>query len=543
VAANFEVIIVGGGPVGLALAIELGGRNISCLLVDEHDGAISAPKMTSVLARTMEFCRRWGIAEQVENVAWPPHHPHDYVYLTSLTGYELARSRWAPYAAGEYRHITPHGTLHCPQIYFDPVLRRCAESLPAVNLQYRTKAIDFVNREDHVQVTLHQLSTDQIQRVTARFLIGCDGAGSLVRARLGIPFSGEGQLSRSLSIFFCSPELAHRHDKGWARFYRLIDDGGHWADLVSIDGSELWRMTILDSARMDAHASPESLLHHAFGQPVPCDILSVSHWDRRDQIADRYRTGPIFLAGDAAHVLSPTGGLGMNTGIADAVDLGWKLAAAIDGWAGSGLLDSYEAERRPIAIQNVAASTAYFRRTQIVPRGCPFGEDSSAGESARERFARKFSCEERKGRLYVSETVKMGLGYENSPICLPEAEPLCLHDGPDYAPIARAGWRAPHAWLADGQSLLDLFGTGFVLLRLGASNLPVHKLLRGASKKRIPVKCRDIGDSAIKSLYGASLVLVRPDGHIAWRGDDLPEDIAMFWDVVRGRQQHRSENR
>ena len=244
---DVPVLIVGGGPVGLGLAVELGLRGVTCMLTDMRDGSVKIPKMSQVTFRSMEFCRHWGIADKVVQAGWPIEYPYDFVYVTSLTGIELARSRWDSYSAGLERNITPHGTVHCPQIFFDPILRQRAYEIPYISLRYHTRLEFFVDEDDHVRVRLRDLATDKVEEIIAGYLIGCDGGESDVRRQLGIRLLGEGRLSNSASVFFRSEELGRVHNKGWARFYRMIDEGGHWADLVAIDGKSLWRLTVLQA--------------------------------------------------------------------------------------------------------------------------------------------------------------------------------------------------------------------------------------------------------------------------------------------------------
>ena len=528
--AQIPVLIVGGGPVGLGLAIDLARRGIACTLVDARDGTVGVPKMTQVTWRSMEFCRQWGIAEAVVQAGYPVDLPYDFAYVSRLRGYQLARSCWPPFAAGAERGETPHGTVQCAQIFFDPILQRRAASDPRVTLRYHTTLLALRETADGVVARLRD-GTSEFE-LASRFVVGCDGAESTVRTLLGIGMEGAGKLSTSLSVFFRSEALGTLHDKGWARFYRLVDEGGNWADLVSIDGRGLWRLTVLgieDSAEALRRDVP-GMLRRAVGCDVPHEVISVTLWERRDQVALSYGRGAVFLAGDAAHLLSPTGGLGMNTGLADAVDLSWKLAAMLAGWGGPGLAASYEAERRPVARRNVDESTAYFRRTRIFPRGEPFDEAGPAGDAARAAFRAEFARLEASGELYISEHVKNGYTYEASPLCVADGTGPIVPRGIDYVPNARPGARAPHLWLADGRSLLDLFGGGFVLLRLDPASR-VEALQNGAAERGIPLAVHDIVLPGAAALYQAALVLVRPDGHVAWRGDVAPDGV---WRRVTG---------
>jgi hypothetical protein len=267
---------------------------------------------------------------------------------------------------------------------------------------------------------------------------------------------------------------------------------------------------------------------------LDCQILNVSAWDRRECVADRYREGRVFIAGDAAHQNSPTGGLGLHTGLADAVDLGWKLVAVLEGWGGDALLDSYEAERRPVAWKNVRACTAEFNVTTKLPGGPEIADDTPAGAALRRQFANAFA-RTREGRSPgLTDNLRLGYCYEPSPIVVPDGTTAPPVETPDFVPVARPGARAPHAWIAPGRSTLDLFRTGFVLLRFRTNPPTGDALARAAARRGVPFQIVDIADPAIARLYERRLVLVRPDGHVSWRDDAEPADALGLIDRVRG---------
>jgi 2-polyprenyl-6-methoxyphenol hydroxylase-like FAD-dependent oxidoreductase len=529
--SQVPVLICGGGPVGLALAIELGLRGVECMLVEQGDGSVPVPKMSQLSTRTTEFCRRWGVMDQVKKVAWPETHPGDFVYITSMIGYELFRRKYPSYAERGELGYTPEGARQCPQIFFDPILLEHARSLPQITLRHRTRLDSPAEAGDRISARVIDLVSGQSETISASYLVGCDGFEGHVRRALEIGITGSGVLSFSISIFFRSRELASLHDKGWAKFYRMVDEGGHWSDLVAIDGHELWRLTLLDldpNTEMDSFDS----LRRAAGTSFSYELISVLPWRRRESIADHYRNGRVFIAGDAAHQCSPTGGLGMNTGLADAVDIGWKLAAVLDGWGGELLLDSYEAERRPVALSHVTSSTRMYQQTVALPGGSAINEKSLEGERVRRQFVEIYRAQHRAGMNVISENVKLGYCYENSPIIWPD-ETTPPEDAGEYTPTARPGTRAPHAWIGEGCSTLDLFGDGFVLLKFDRNSDP-SSLVVAAAARRVPLKIVDINNRDIAALYERKLVLVRPDGHVAWRADTSPADAFALIDRVRG---------
>jgi hypothetical protein len=338
-----------------------------------------------------------------------------------------------------------------------------------------------------------------------------------------------------LSIFFRSTALGELHDKGWGRFYRLVDGSGHWSDLVAIDGRELWRLTLfqLDPDTDASSFDVAGALIRAVGKPFSYEVLSVLPWKRRELVAKSYGKGRVFLGGDAAHQMSPTGGLGMNTGIGDAVDLGWKLAAMLEGWGGGHLLESYELERKPVATASVLASSDTFQYETSLPADPAVAEDSPEGKRARRHLAEALKGRRGAGNERLHESVKLGYCYEGSPVTCPDTEKT-MPQSATFLQLCRSGARAPHAWIREGYSTLDLFGDGFVLLKFGENFADVKKIVDAAAGRRVPLMVHDIKDAKIAELYERRLVLVRPDGHVAWRGDVCPADAVAIIDRVRG---------
>ena len=287
-----SVLIAGGGPVGLALACELGLRGIDCMLVERRDGRLHVPKMSLVSAGSMEYCRRWGIAEQVRTAVWSEHHALDFVYMETLAGRELTRIKIPAYAQ-QRPDWTPEGMCQCPQIYFDPILAARVARLDTVAMRYNASLEAFTADDGGVTATVTDAVTGAASRVRAGYLIGCDGASSTVREMLGIELEGEGAIANSVNIFFRSPALTTLHDKGWARIYRPIDEHGCWSELIPIDGRELWRLTVFDNPACE-HA-PQQALARMAGFDVPCEIISTLLWERRDSVAASFGRGRVWL--------------------------------------------------------------------------------------------------------------------------------------------------------------------------------------------------------------------------------------------------------
>jgi len=532
-ARSVPVLIVGGGPVGLALAAELGWRGIHCELVEQGDGAIATPKMNEVNTRTMEFCRRWGVADAVRHCPFPDDHPLDVVFVTSLAGHELARMRRPSRAQQHADRHSPVRPQICSQIWFDPILRAFAQAQPGVTLRHRTRLESFAESADGVTAELRDLDGGTRETIRAEYLVGCDGATSEIREALGIGLGGEGVLGHPLHLFFRAPDLLARCGREPGVFFLAIDRGGLWANIRIIDPANgLWRLMALES---DGRQTPDSidraaLLQRAVGRPIDVEWRGVSVWKRRSVVAERYSHGRVFLAGDAVHQLSPTGALGMNTGIGDAVDLGWKLAAVLAGWGGPNLLASYDSERRPVGVRNVGMATEFYLAHGEFSGGmAAIEDDSDAGRALRRRLGESLARDV--GRMFRTAGLQLGYRYESSPICVADGTPPLADDPKTFVASARPGSRAPHAWLGDGRSTLDLFGRGFVLLRFGDADTTALK--EAAAARKMPLEIVDLDEPEAVALYERGLVLVRPDGHVAWRGDAMPAADALV-DRVRG---------
>jgi len=528
------VLIVGGGPVGLALAADLGWRGISCLLVERRDGAVGLPKMNMVSARTMEFCRRWGIADAVRRLSIPDDFPRNILFATSANGYEIARFDYP--SRGEVApECSPEYLQRCAQLYFDPLLRNQAMSYGVVAMRYETTLTRFEQDDDGVTAWLRDGKTGAVEMVRARYLAACDGADSPVREQLGIPLVGDLALSHSGNIFFSTDEPDVLMPRGKTIMQWLVDENGYWGALVSVDGRNQWRLGVRDVGLGGtlSMADAEAAVRKAAGRDFAFEIKSVLPWTRRRVVAERYCEGRIFLVGDSAHQLSPTGGFGMNTGIGDAMDLSWKLAAALQRWAGPALLESYERERQPIADVATSEGARNFFKLASIPSGPAIAERSIAGSRLR-RTAAHFIYNNEFYREYESDGLTFGYHYEGSPIVWTEDGAPPPTDLSRYRPTARPGHRAPHAWIGPHESTLDLFGRSFTLLCLDGGESDATPLLEAIAARRVPIRLATSNRAVVKAAYERRMILVRPDGHVGWRGDVVPDDAVDLIDRVRG---------
>jgi 2-polyprenyl-6-methoxyphenol hydroxylase-like FAD-dependent oxidoreductase len=528
------VLIVGGGPVGLALAADLGRRGTPCLVVEQGEGQPDHPRATALNSRSMEFMRRWGIAEAVHAAGTPDDFPHTVLYCTSLTGYEIARIERPSHGGREPIKHSPERPQRCNQLFLDPILTKLVNSLDAVELRYRCSLESVSERDDHVVATVHDRANDRRIEIVAQYLVDCSGGRSVIRPALGIAMNGSPYVGYFLSIFVRAPELWTHHPMGKAALITFVDAKGLWRNLISLDGRALYRFGLTGKAFYDApdEVDAEAFFRDAVGKDVPHKILSVRRWMARNVVADRYRHGRIFLAGDAAHLNHPAAGLGLNTGLGDAVDLGWKLSAVLAGWGAAHLLESYEIERRPVGLRNIGHADASHNSERQQPTHPEIAIDTAAGAAARRQMGADLVRIQT--RRVLTDGLALGYQYAPSPIVCGDGAPSPPSSTVEYRPTTVPGSRAPHAWLADGRSTLDLFGSGFTLLRLGAGAPQPFTMERAFAERGVPLNTISVADPAIAALYERPLVLVRPDGHVAWRGEQEPADPLAVVDRVRG---------
>jgi 2-polyprenyl-6-methoxyphenol hydroxylase-like FAD-dependent oxidoreductase len=528
---DVPVLIAGGGPIGLALAGDLGRRGVATLLVEERENKLNPAKMLEVSVRTMEFCRQLGIVDKVHNWGFPRDWPLDSVFVTALQGYELGRVRIASLAAQAHLAVSPERGMPCPQTWFDPILQQFARSFPHVTLRHNTRLESFVQDPDGVTATLCDRLTGRSETVRTQYLVGCDGFDSTVRNLLGIEIRGEPHIDWSMTIYLRIPDLPAQHDKGKAFRYVFVGPEGTWSFLSIVDGQDLWRLQLvdLDDERLQ-NADIPALMRRCMGGDVAYTVEHKDLWERKRTVADRFMDGRVFLAGDAAHAHPPNGGLGMNTGIQDAFDLGWKLAAVLGGWGGEALLESYDTERRPASARAAEVSLKNYRRLRSVAQQNDICSPTRAGDAARRAIGARLV--EENERSWNPVGVHLGYVYHPSPIVVPDGTPKPPDDTYEYVPSAFPGARAPHVWLGPDRSTLDLFGDGFVLLKF--SDVPSQAIERAAARRNVPLRVHRIEHPAAAALYGRALVLVRPDGHVAWRADTEPGDALQLIDIVRG---------
>jgi 2-polyprenyl-6-methoxyphenol hydroxylase-like FAD-dependent oxidoreductase len=539
------VLIVGGGPVGLTLGIDLAWRGQNCMLVEERTEPTAHPKATLLGARSMELFRRWGLDDAVYAAALPEEHAYYIIFTTRLAGQELYRFQSPsiretrtrdPRAMARFRELSwsPYGKTQIGQQVLEPVLWRHAQTQSALDMRHGWKFQGMVQHDDCVIADIIQPSTGARETVRAQYLVACDGGSSDIRRALGIRMGGRGKMRANVSLYFRSREFLDAHGLGIANLYFVFTPDCYGV-FTAIDGKELWNFQyyFLDPAKQDETIEPERILSRAMGRPFAFELLQITHWHHHQSVARKWRDKRVFLAGDAAHLFAPTGGVGMNTGIGDACDLAWKLDAVSKGWGGPRLLDSYEIERKPIAIRNSLISATNSDKIDIVMGETPEDIDRPDAQGAAERaeLSRKILW---LARQFNSAGTHLGYRYTDSPIVMSDGTPEPPDDPGQVVPSTWPGSRAPHAWMEDGRTMLDLMGKDFTLLRFGAPKTGDERLERAAQEAGITLQTHAIEEPAIAQLYEKRLVLVRPDGHVAWRGDDAPEDAGRLWRILRG---------
>lgn len=527
-----QVLIVGAGPVGQGLAIELGLRGIDCIIIDKNERVGTAPRAKTTNVRTREHFRRWGIASTLREASpLGIDYPSNVIFTTRLSGYQLARFDNALYCAPGRNPLYSEHAQWIPQYTVENVMRERLLELSSVSMRLSVELMSFEQSGESVTARLASTQDDEAFEVRAQYMVGCDGPRSLVRDAIGATLEGSYGLSRNYNFVFRAPGLAKAHHHGAAIMYWQVN-----AEVPSLigpmDSGDLW-FFMPTGLEPDVHISKEeapALIRKATGIDLPYEILSADQWTASRLLATHYRDRRVFLAGDASHMHPPFGGFGMNMGVGDAVDLGWKLAAVLQGWGGPALLDSYERERRPVHVHVMGEATANHNLMSNALLEEGIEEDSPAGDAIRQHAGQRIQA----GKLSEFYTLGTILGdcYADSPIVDRSgyARPDdAARDFLNYVPCSEPGYRAPHLWLHDGSSLFDHFGQGFTLLVAGeGADDAVAAAEADAMAQNVPLKVIRPEARAVGQWYPKALTLIRPDQHVAWRGDAWSADALAF---------------
>ena len=487
-----EVLIAGAGPTGLTLALDLGRRGVRCTIVEQKEAPQFLPKMERCNARSMEIYRRIGIAERIRAAGLPSHCPMDVFIVLSVVeppllhlpypSVDQARARIAATNDGS-EPLEPYQLIS--QYTLEPLLKGIVEELPSVTVRYGCELLSFT--QDRGSVTATVKSGGKTSEIKAQYLVGCDGGSSIVRRQLGIGLQGDANLLQLRQALYYCEDLFERIPIGKGRHYHVAD-----AQSTQLIVQDSTRHFTLHSV-VETDADMATMFERTVAMPVKYDMLYVGQWRQNLLLADSYGQGRVFLAGDAVHLVIPTGGLGMNSGVGDAIDLSWKLAAVLQGWGGRNLLPSYETERRQIGERNVAASrhATVGRRAWRKAYRPNIRDDTPEGAATRANLSRIADVEQRKSNEMIG--AELGYRYSGSPLIWPEPGEAPEHNFMDYVPTTWPGARLPHVWLDDGAAMQDRigYGHGYTLLRLGGSRADTAALERAFGDIRAPLQVLD----------------------------------------------------
>ena len=548
--SRIPVAIVGGGPVGLLLGLFLDHYGVRSVIFNSEPEVRRHPKGSTHNSRTLEHHRRLGIGPRVRDLCLPINRPTDVSYYTSLTGWELGRLPM-PSEADKRRAVAnsaatdqiPEPLLRANQMYVEAFLLSHVRTRPNITVRFGFTATSL--QEDDAGVTVEAEPTAGGAREIwrAQYLVGCDGGRSFVRRSLALRYNGFASLDsphyggRQNATYFRAPtlyrdHLAHR--PGWN--YWVVNPKGRCTLITLNDPDEFLAFSKgSDDGKPPTDEDMARVILRAVGADLPIKI--IGHWPWTAGVAlvaERFTAGRVALAGDAAHLFTPTGGFGMNTGMDDASNLAWKLAALVQGWGGANLLLSYQIERKPIAERNTLAARELTKELAKMPPTDAIEEDSPAGESQRREVSAHVVT---MGEEYASIGVQLGARYDGSPIIAGNGAPPA-DDYVNYTPSSVPGGRAPHYWLGQGRgygdSLFDHLGLGFTLLRLGDRAPDGASMQEAAQRRGVPLKVLAVPQAEARDLYGCDLALVRPDQYVAWRGNAPPGDPDRLMAQVAG---------
>ncbi|MFB7333144.1 FAD-dependent monooxygenase [Streptomyces adustus] len=543
------VAVIGGGPVGLTLALLLDRLGVPCVVLNSQQDVPDQPRGSTHNARTMEHYRTLGLAERIRGLGLPAEHSAGISFFTRYNAHELALLPWPGSgevlrrrAAADRTDPSPEPMHRANQMYVERLLLDHARTRPRLTLCYGWTVTELRESAEHVDVVAERDGARRTFR--AEYVAGCDGGHSLVRRHLGIRYVGEGTLDqdilgrRSTAAHLRVPTLYRDFLRGSGAWSNWVVNADLALNLIALDGvDEFFLLTSSVDPDTATDADLVRLVQRAAGEPLPVEVLSHRPWTAGAAlVAESFGTGRVRLAGDAAHLFTPNGGFGMNTGVDDAANLAWKLAAAVQGWAGPDLLESYGIERRPIALRNTAAARTLGQGLGAVDRPAWLEADSAAGEAARARTGAQLA--EYGMRTLDTLGVQLGARYDGSPVVAGDGSGPVPDSFAAYTPSAVPGGRAPHLWLddrrTDGSSLFDRFGPGFTLLRLGPRPPYTGRIEAAARARGVPLRTLTLDDPLARELYERDLVLIRPDQHVAWRTDREPGDPGALLALVTG---------
>jgi len=533
------VVIIGGGPCGLMLAIELGRRHIPVILLEERSSPARFPAANATQARTMEHYRRLGFAEKVRAQGLPPDYPTDIAYFTRYSKHELAHFSLPSARAAREMVKTLTGSWSAAelphrvsQMFVEAVLREEAAACPTVSIRPGWRMTAIRDTGSGVEVEAEHGSGRTTLR--AAYAVGADGGSSPTRKSLGYGYVGESGVvrdfmgGRMFAIHFRSAKLydAIPHPRAWMYWTVNRDRRAFMATVNGRDEFNFHTQLKLGETEDITDTEANAMFERALAAPLKVEIIARSAWNAGyTLVAEKFQRGRIFLGGDAVHLFTPAGGLGYNTAIEDAVNLGWKLAAVLKGWGGPALLDTYEAERQAIARRNTGYARGFADSLGLFVPPAELEDETPAGEAARKLTGDHFNHHAR--FEFNIPGITFGGRYDGSPIVVADGTSPPPDTVNSYQATACPGGRAPHLWLADGRSLYDALGFEFTLLQLGLA-ADAKPFSEAAAALGIPLTVAPIAGNEARDLYGADLALIRPDQIVAWRGNDAANAAAVM---------------
>ncbi|MFN8061746.1 MAG: FAD-dependent oxidoreductase [Vicinamibacterales bacterium] len=539
-----HVAIVGAGPVGLTLAIDLASRGLHVVVLERRPpGEPPNVKCNHVSARSMEIFRRLGVAAALRNAGLPADYPNDVAYRTTMVGRELARipipcrrDRYVATGGPDTWWPTPEPPHRINQIFLEPVLFAHASRTEGVTILSRVEFDHADDTGDGVQVLASDLDSGATIVVRAAYLVGCDGGRSEVRRLIGATLVGDPVVQRVQSTYIRAPRLLSMLTTApaWGNFSLNPRRCGN---VYAIDGRETWLVhnyLAPDETEFDS-VDRDWAIRAILGVDDRFDytVITKEDWIGRRLVADRFRQGRLFICGDAAHLWVPYAGYGMNAGVADAANLAWLMAAQLGGWGDARILEAYERERQPITEQvshfAMRHAEAMARQRGAVPP--EIEDDGPAGEAVRAEVGS--AAYALNVQQYCCGGLNFGYFYDRSPLIAYDGEPPPPYTMSTFTPSTVPGCRVPHVWLTGGRSLYDALGSGYTLLRLDA-HVSVERLLAAARAKHVPMSVVELDGDTVRHVYDHALVLARPDQHVAWRGQAEPADVEGLVERLRG---------
>lgn len=520
-----QVVIVGAGPAGLSLAIELGMRSVACTIIEKNERTGYAPRAKNANIRTREHLRRWGIADCLARAApFGINYPSNILFVTRLGGHLIARFEHAFGGDPKRDERYSEHAQWIPQYKLEAVLLEHLRTLPTVRVLFGAELINLTQDDEKVEAHLRRGDSSE-ELIKGQYLVGADGGRSTVRQKVGITMTGTHGLSRNNMTIFEAPGLAEAQVHGPAiQIWQLNQEIPSFIGPMDVGDRWFFVPTGIPAHVQFSEEELLAMIRRSTGLDLPYRILSSEVWVASRLLANDYSKGRVFLIGDACHIHPPFGGFGMNMGISDAVDLGWKLAGVLEGWGSVALLDTYETERRPIHnfVMDESEANHTLAPNQLAREHIE--EDSPKGAEVRKEVAEIIW--KTKQPEFFSLGVVLGYRYIDSPIIVDEVPGCPWIRSTHYSPSAAPGSLAPHQWLGDGSSLYDHFGQGFTMLVLHSSaHAQAQVALKQAQRLGVPFVIFEPLNQAVAALYETALALIRPDQHVAWRGESVPEDL------------------